>query len=377
MYSVKGGHKMLRVSVSLLQPGMITAHNIYNSEGVLLVSADRELDDQYVARLKTMGLRSIYVKNMLYSGLELPEDLLEEDDRRLLVKQVQQVYKTFQENGQIEIEPLKPRINRLVSEIVRNRHMMVHFVDCRTNEDYLYAHVVNVAMMTVLVAATMEFNEERLRDLAMGAVLHDIGEMLIPDEILNKPGKLTPAEWDVIHCHTTKGFEALRKVRDLSILSAHIAYQHHENFDGSGYPRKLANDDIHEYARLTAIPNMFDALISDRPQRRGFLPHEAYELLMTLSGRYVDPYYLDAFLRTVAIYPIGSIVRLDSGEFGIVTKVLPRLQMRPTISLLADPNGHPYPTPFEMDLTKNLTTQITKVLREEEVLFLSRSFKGI
>ena len=196
MYRVKGGHKMLRVSVSLLQPGMITAHNIYNSEGVLLVSADRELDDQYVARLKTLGLRSIYVKNMLYSGLELPEDLLEEDDRRLLVKQVQQVYKTFQENGQIDVEPLKPRIKRLVSEIIRNRHMMVHFVDCRTNEDYLYAHVVNVTMMTVLVAATMEFNEERLRDLAMGVILHDIGEMLIPDEILNN-STFAAGNWEI------------------------------------------------------------------------------------------------------------------------------------------------------------------------------------
>jgi HD-GYP domain-containing protein (c-di-GMP phosphodiesterase class II) len=222
----------------------------------------------------------------------------------------------------------------------------------------------------------MEYAEAKLRELALGALLHDLGQTLVPAEIANKPGKLTPEEMDIVRQHTQAGFDVLRKIREVSIPAAHIAYQHHENYDGTGYPRKLKGDEIHEYARIVTVANIFDALISERPFRKAFPPHEAHEILMTLGQKFVDRKILNIFLSNIAIYPIGSVVQLSTGQIGVVTDVSRGLQARPQIKLIADEDYSSLPVTEELDLTRNLTVFITKLLKEQEIIELSNKLNS-
>jgi HD-GYP domain-containing protein (c-di-GMP phosphodiesterase class II) len=153
-----------------------------------------------------------------------------------------------------------------------------------------------------------------VKDLGEGAILHDIGKLFIPDEILNKNGPLTDEEFELVRRHTNDGFEVLRRKRSISLFSAHVAYQHHERLDGSGYPRRLTGDDIHEFAKAVAIVDSYDAMTSDRAYRSALPPHEAISILVRETGGKYDRDLVGRFMKLVAMYPVGSVVRLSSGE---------------------------------------------------------------
>lgn len=147
----------------------------------------------------------------------------------------------------------------------------------------------------------------------MGSLLHDIGKMMIPPEILHKPGRLTDEEFDIIKNHAKYGFDILRKQGDVPLLSAHCALQHHEKWNGGGYPRGLAGEEIHPYARALAVGDVFDALTTHRVYRRAMLPHEAMEIIYADTNSHFEQSVVETFRRTVAIYPVGVTVKLNSG----------------------------------------------------------------
>jgi HD-GYP domain-containing protein (c-di-GMP phosphodiesterase class II) len=363
---------MQRVSVPYLLPGMVVAASLFRSDGQLLISAGTTLTSAKVARLRHLGVGSVYVSNPLFENLAVPE-LVREDTRVKLMQSLQHTFQEFQKTQELDIEHLRSLVKILVSEIILNRDAMVHTLDMRSYGEYLFGHSVNVAILSVLTAVCMEYNEARLNDLAMGALLHDLGMMLVSKQILTKVGQLTTEEVQVVKQHTEAGFQIVRKKREITTPAAHIAFQHHERFDGQGYPRRLKGQEIHEYSRIAAVADIFDALTSDRPFRQGLLPHEAYEILMTLADTYVDREILDIFLANVAIYPVGTVVKLNSGETAVVTRVLPKLQSRPLLRVLADKSGKLLKKPVEVDLTEHLTAFVTKVFREAEVFALSKA----
>lgn len=366
---------MQKVSAKNLEPGMIPVYNIFSSEDLVLVRSGIALNEQAIRRLQNLGIHSIYVHNLLFEDLEIPE-LVQEDLRISAIKTMQTTFNSFLKTQTFDMQPVFHLANTIVDSMTLKADAMIHTIDTRTSENYLSGNAVNVCILSVLTGMMLHYNGRSLRELAVGALLHDIGFLLTPQDIFNKPGKLTPEEAEITRQHTTNGFEILRKIRDLSFPSAHVAYQHHENYDGSGYPRNLMGEDIHEYARIVAITNMYDALISDRAFRKGFLPHEAYEMLMTLAHRYLDPKILDTFLANVAIYPIGSIVQLNTLELALVTKVYPRLQSRPVVKILTDKNGNRIQHQGEVDLSEQLTTFIVKLLDERETIDFARQYSS-
>ena len=360
---------MQRVSLPFLQSGMMVAKSVFSSDGRLLLNAGSVLSETSIPRLENLGIKSLYICNPLFSDLEVPE-IINIDTRVRTIQALQNVAYTYQKTNELELEQLRVAIKQLTAEIIISREAMIHLIDLRTFKDYLIPHSVNVCILSLLTAVNMDYNEPRLIDLAIGCLLHDIGMFAVPEEIQAKVGQLTPAEVAIVEKHAEIGFNAVRKLRDVSVLAAHVAFQHHERFDGKGYPRHLKGSEIHEYARIATVADTFDALISDRPYRKGILPHEAYEILMTLSDTYFDREILHIFLQHVAIYPIGSVVQLGSNEIGIVIDVKPKLQSRPIIRLLTDQNGNLLSKPREINLAEHLTLFITRVLKEREIFEL-------
>ena len=362
---------MQRVSVGFLEAGMVAARNVHSAEGRLLVTKETVLSEAMVANIQKTSLGSIYVRNPLFQDIEA-EEVVTEDNRRKAVMALKSAVTAYQKTKVLDIQPLKKVLRELVVEIIRNRDSMIHQLDMRTYQDYIYAHSVNTCVLSVLIAVNLDYPEGKLTDLALGTMLHDIGMMMLPDALLMKMGNLTPEESKQVQQHPEDGFNILRTVREIPITVAHIAYQHHERVDGKGYPRNLTADKILEFAKVAAVADTFDALVSDRPYRKGMVPHEAYEVMMALADSYVDRDILHLFLTHVAIYPVGAVVQLDNGQHGVVTKVLPRLQIRPQVRLLTDQQGNLLSEQTEIDLTQHLTLMISRVLKEKEVFELGK-----
>lgn len=363
---------MQRVSLAVLQPGMTVAGNVRGADGRLLVRSGMVLTDSSIKKLTNLGIGSVYIRNPLFEAIDVPE-LVREDTRVKLIRELQTAFAGYEKNGDLDTAVLRSQVKNMVTEIIGNRESMIHTFDLRTYQDYVYAHSVNVAVISVLIALSLDYNEAKLIDLALGALLHDIGMLTVPKEIILKVGNLTPAESGAMQRHADEGFEIIRKRREISTLAAHIAFQHHERFDGTGYPRRLKGEEIHEYARIVAVADIFDALIADRPYRKGLLPHEAYEIMMTLADRYIDKIILDIFLANVAIYPVGTVVQLSGGETAVVARVRPRLQARPVVKILLDAAGAVVENGPDFDLAEHLTAFVTKVYKEQE-LFELRAF---
>ena len=351
---------------------MVAAKNVRSADGRLLVTADTTLSEAMVANIQKSGLGSIYVWNPLFQNIEVP-DVVAEDSRMKCEMALQKTVAAYKKTKVLDVSGIKSLLRDLVSEVIRNRSSMIHQLDMRTYHDYLYAHSVNTCILSLLIAVNMGYPEGKLQDLALGTLFHDMVMMMLPDSLLVKMGNLSPEESVLVQQHPEQGFNILRASQEIPITATHIAFQHHERVDGKGYPRNLAADKILEYARVVAVADTFDALVSDRPYRKGMIPHEAYEVMMLLGDTYVDREILQLFLTHVAVYPIGSIVQLDNGQYGVVTQVPPKMQVRPCIRLLTDRQGKLLENQEEIDLTEHLTLMISRVLKEKEVFDLGKA----
>lgn len=367
---------MQRIAIINLEPNMIVARNIYSPDGVLLLSADTVLKSLHIDRLQQFDIPNIYIKNPFTDTIansDLIETIPEVVREETRVQAIQLINNSFQKlaaTQQLDTGPAKAITDFILDEVIKNRGAMIHLTDIRARDGYTFGHSVNVCVLATFTGIQLGYDMNQLRELALGALLHDAGKMLIPKEILLKPGPLTDNEIKLMEQHSDLGFNLLRKQSDIPLLSAHIAYQHHEKFDGSGYTRRLSRTDIHEYARIVAIADVYDALTSDRPYKEGCLPHEAYETMLTLANSHFDPVILKHFLDQIALYPLGSIVQLNTGDIAVVIRVTPGLQTRPALKLLFDANNTPLNNGPEIDLLKHLTIFITKVFTATEVFRL-------
>ncbi len=360
---------MFRLSLRHVRPGLVVARSIYHANGTLLLGHGIELDARLITRLSAIGIDSVYVKNP-YFACE-PEEILSEKTRVETARLTHKTFETYRKSGTLNLGDLQRATKMLVEDVLDNKPVLIHLTDIRTHDDYTFGHSINTCILSAMIGVKMKLREAELKELALGVILHDIGKMLIPAEVLNKKEPLSPEERRLIEEHPGSGFDILRRHESIPLTSAHVAFQHHENVDGTGYPRGLAAEEIHRYARIAAVADLYDAITSDRPYRPAMLPHEAYEVVVGLRGSKIDPAITDVFLENVALFPVGTMVRLDSGETCVVTSVYPGLQARPKVKVVLDEFGRQIADQdIVIDLTKELTRFIVKVFRPEEITVL-------
>ncbi|MEN6326652.1 MAG: HD-GYP domain-containing protein [Syntrophomonas sp.] len=361
---------MRRISIQDLQPGMIVARAIYSSDGRILLHADMILNETYIYRLHAAGILSVYIKDIFCDNIEL-QDVISEQTRTETIKVLKENFNHLEQQHKLNIRMFRTMVDRIIDELLVNRHILVNLTDIRSFDDYTFAHSVNVCILSIMTGVTMQYNDLKLKELGMGALLHDIGKIRVDREILQKPDDLTREEFEEVKRHSEYGFEILRKYDDLSLLSAHVAYQHHERWDGHGYPRKLAGEHIHEYSRIVAVADVYDALLADRPYRPGYTVNQAMLILKQMSGIYLDSNCVNALLTNISSYPIGSIIELNTGEIGIVVDVNKEMPTRPVVRLIYNGLGKTFSQIHEVDLSKLSTICIVKTLSEKEFAILT------
>lgn len=342
---------MKYVHIDTVETGQFLGKTIFSSNGAILLSDGVQLTVYMINTLKRIGVTMVYIKDPTLEDVEIVE-VVSEETKRAVMQQMGETFASIRSGKELSSRAFSQSIDTLLDEIMRNREVLIQLTDIRTKDNEMYVHATNVCMMSVMMGLNLGLNQTQLKELAIGALLHDIGkvELITDDE--------SP---DLKKHHTWRGFEVLKNKREYSLLIAHVAFQHHEQPDGDGLPRKLAGDQIHLYAKIVAAANTYDNLLFDPATGKRLLPHEATERMMAMSGTKLDRDVLIQFLKTVSIYPTGTSVRLSTKETGVVVGQHRGLPSRPVVRVAKQDTDGELEVK-EVDLAKLTTVFIDTVL---------------
>ncbi len=234
--------------------------------------------------------------------------------------------------------------------------------------NYIYPHSVNASILAADLGLALSYGKKELADLCACALIHDIGMLKISRKIIDKPSKLTQAEFDTVKCHPAYGVELLRTVHSAPASAFAVVYQHHENVDGSGYPEGKKGDQISEFSKIVAVIEVFEALVHSRPYRtKGILPFDAVKMLIMKNEMKFDPQVIKAFLNYITLYPIDSIVLLNNHEIGRVVGVNHFNPLRPIVEIFLDEAGNRLEKPKIIDLVKTPVLFIKNAVDEQSL----------
>lgn len=224
-------------------------------------------------------------------------------------------------------------VEEISDSVTRNPGALISLARLKTADDYTYMHSVAVCALMVALAKQLKLNDDQTRLAGMAGLLHDLGKAAVPLSVLNKPGKLTDKEFTVVRSHPVEGYHMLKEGGSVPDAVLDACLHHHEKMDGTGYPDKLKGENISVIARMTAICDVYDAITSDRPYKSGWDPSESLRRMAEWTNDHFDLRMFQAFVKSIGIYPVGSLVRLTSGRVGVVTEQAPTALTMPTVKV--------------------------------------------
>ncbi|MDR1889803.1 MAG: HD-GYP domain-containing protein [Zoogloeaceae bacterium] len=292
----------------------------------------------------------------------------EEIDRaaKICAKARESITSMFQEArmGQaVEVDQATPLVNEISNSVMRNVGALVSLARLKTADNYTYMHSVAVCALMIALARQLGFTEEEVQKAGMAGLIHDIGKMKTPLQVLNKNGKLTDEEFETMKKHPGDGFEILHASQTIATEVMDVCLSHHEKLDGTGYPHKLKGNAISLYARMGAICDVYDAITSQRPYKDGWDPAASLHRMSEWTG-HLDMNLFRAFVKSLGIYPIGSLVRLNSGRIGVVIEQNPKSLLTPRLKVFFSTRSNSRIPPEVIDLGRpNCPEKI--VAREE------------
>ena len=351
---------MRQISVNSLTIGDILGKTIFSSSGRILLGKGVKLTPLYIAKLKDMGISILYIEDERFNDV-MVEDVISEEHRREAMDILEKSMRSVRLGKRIDGFELKRIINKIVEEIMFKKDILLSMMEMRSMDNQMFAHSVNVCVLSTVLGKAMFFDHEKLETLAIGAMLHDIGKMQLDSKLSRETANLNSEEVELFRTHTTLGFEELRKRKEFSLVIAHIAFQHHEYMNGTGYPRRLKEGEIHPFAQIVAIADLYDKFTTDHSDVKRIMPHEACEILMGLAGTLYPLEMVRLFLKNIAAYPTGVTVRLNTGEIGVVVDQNLSMPVRPIIRVF-DESEFGSNVVKEYDLVEKRTIFIEEVL---------------
>ena len=273
------------------------------------------------------------------------------------MKIVKQFMTNVATGGSIDTEKVSLASKTLVGSVFRNVDALLSLTALKDYSEHTYTHSVNVCILILAIAHASGVTEEEAGDIGVGGLLHDVGKAKIPLSILDKPGPLTDQERKAILSHPLFSEEILKEKGDISEPAIAIAVQHHEKVNGSGYPRGLTGDQMHPFASMAAVADVYDALTAARPYKPGLPPHIALRVVFDGKGTEFKDEVVENFIKNLGIYPVGSFVKLNTGEMGVVMEVNPEDSLRPKVGVVFSQYGKRRPSPFVVDLYREFKSR--------------------
>jgi len=328
---------MIYIPVDYLKNGMMLAQNV-NTEigGNPLLAKGQVMKETYINKLKHFNITGVYIESSFSSDVEIIP-MIDEKLKTKALLQLKSAFKDFANNGKLmtsTVQSLVEIAHSLVDNILTNEEVLINLIDLKGYDDYTYQHSLSVAIIAVSIGNKMNLNKLILEQLALSGLLHDLGKMSIRKTVLNKPGKLTDEEFEIIKQHPETAVKQLKKNKMIPAMVLEGIQSHHEKFDGTGYPKRLNGDSIPLFGRILAVADVYDALTSNRPYRKAGFPNEAIEFMMGNAFLHFDYEVLKVFLKSVVAYPTGMLVNLSNGKKAMVVKNNEENTLRPIVRLI-------------------------------------------
>jgi putative nucleotidyltransferase with HDIG domain len=374
----EGTSQSLKISIDEVSVGMVL-QDVYNSKGTLLLSSVTISNADQIESLKRQGVEYAFLAPVVdhlktVTGTALSSSGEDESIARreasyyrelTRAKEVHQAtleaarntLKAARFGKQVEIASIEHAAEEMVSSILRNPDALMSLSQIKGYDEYTYVHSVNVGILITSLVHAMGYSEEQLLEAGVGGLMHDIGKMRVPEHILNKPGKYTSEEFSIMKRHPENGLNILKNANAISDFSKVVIIEHHERFNGKGYPKGIGNAEIHEIGFIAAVADVYDAMTTDRIYRPAWTPQRT--LAMIFQGCDIDysRRIVELFTRHLGIYPVGSFIRLVSGEMGVVIRVEKGAILTPNVLILFDQYGNRLEQPVEYRLSELQKTE--------------------
>ena len=315
------------ITLDKVEPGMILAKAVYDQSGRMLIGKKCVVTHEHLEKLDERGFLGLYIDDEFSKDIVIEEVITAE-----LREQGVECVRNRNIDGCMEVS------KKIVEQIVYGEKVSLDLVDLRTYDDYTYRHSVNVAVLSTIIGMGIHLRKSELTELCAAALMHDLGKIQIDEAILNKPARLTKDEYQVMKMHTQYSYELIKERLDISAKTKSGVLFHHENEDGSGYPEGLEGENIHLFARIIHVADVYDALTSRRPYKEPYSSADAIEYLMGGSSILFDRNIVEVFLHYVPVYPKGMNIVLSDGREGIVIENNRENILRPKIRLLTGEN---------------------------------------
>ena len=335
--------KSARVSEILI--GNMIAEPVYSEHGNLLLKEGVIINDHVLNKLLAHEIDYVYIFDALMEGVE-QKSLVREEKLEESVRVVKNVFDDVLHKESMgvksgisrsDIALVKNVVDELLKELENAENILYTVVDLIGTDAYTYKHSVNVTVLSIIAAKALGYDREDIKNIAMGALLHDIGKVRVESELILKPGKLTFEERKRVEKHPSYGYELLEAIEGLSYTTKQIILLHHEKLDGSGYPYGLRGIEIPPYVRIVTVCDMYDAMTTDRVYRNKMPIYRALDILMAEAIYRIDPKVYSVLLNNIAVYPVGTGIVLSDGRIGVVMKYRHKNPARPIVRVL---NNH-------------------------------------
>ena len=285
--------------------------------------------------------------------------LAEEFDRaRVIRRQAAGLVKTVMQDARlgkaVELDQVSPVVENITASILRNSSALLGLSAIKNKDDYTFLHSVSVCTLLVAFCRSRGLDAETTYQAGIGGLLHDTGKALVPDHILNKPGRLTDEEFEIVRRHPKDGHDILRRSAGIGAIPLDITLHHHERRDGTGYPDGQGEQDTSELAQMAAIVDVYDAITADRCYHKGMPAAEALRKMYEWSKFHFSPALTQEFMRCVGIYPVGTLVLLESGRLGVVVEPHETSLLTPKVNVFYSTKSQTYIKPETVDLARGL-----------------------
>jgi len=344
---------MRKVYVDQLKEGMIISKPIYTHNGIILLNEGAKLTKSYISKIRKIGLKYIYIQDKISEGIQIQEVISEEtrnETKEIFNKNIEALKNT----NILVSEDLIRQVDKIINEILLNPSVQYSLYEMRNNNDYLASHSINVCIISLLIGKKMDFLDSQLMQLGIGALLHDIGKLNIDFNCYRYRDDYIEKERVIYNEHSQEGYDLIRDLKDISLLTSTIVRTHHENYDGSGFPLGLKGDAIHIFAKIVAVANEFDNLHFNLPNKN-MKNHEIIEYITSKAYTCFDPEVIKVFKSVIVPYPVSTGVILSDGRIGIVSKINETIPNRPIVRIIDTENNKIIE---EIDLSKVLSIVI-------------------
>lgn len=352
------------IPIDRVENGMLLAKSIYDFETRTLLRAGKLLSQEMIKRIKERGYPGIYIEDELTKDIDIQEAITTELRNHAVETLVE-----------LNLEEAVNVAKKIVEQLMEAKTVSLDLVDLRTFDDYTYRHSVNVAVLSTVIGMGMGYGNDDLIDLCSAAIFHDLGKLSIDKEILNKSGKLTPEENELLRRHAQNSYEILREKWNIPARVKAAVLSHHENEDGSGYPNGLKADRIYPFAKIIHVADVYDALSNDRAYKKAYSCSESLEYLMGGCGTLFNQEVVKVFMEKVPVYPKGISVVLSDGREAIVSANHLGNPLRPTVRFFDGTEIDLSASETGMNITI-INQADTQVVNEDEMMEFEKERKN-